>query len=387
LTSVSSGRPSRGAVPGRIARAALAAAVAVSCALATGTPAYADQTRDAQWYADTWKYDQLHAVSQGEGVTVAVVDTGVQAGHPDLTGSVLPGLDAWSPAKDGRQDSIGHGTAMASLIAGHGHGTDGRDGILGVAPKAKILPVGAYPPGAKDFTPNDLGTGIRWATDHGAQVICLALGGGSDPQIESGVKYALARGVILVAAVGNKPRAHSVNFPAAYQGVVAVSATDKSGTFAKDVSVSGFEVLLSAPGTNVISAALDNRYDTESGTSSSAALVAGVAALIKARYPELNGQQIYQRMKATAVDKGAAGHDEEYGYGVVDPLAALTKDVPVASASAGAPVTATPPADLGEETGTGKKILLSVLVIAGWLVVVGLIVGLVVYLVRRRRRR
>ncbi len=287
-------------------------------------PAFADGVRAAEWYATALRYDKLHAITEGDGVTVAVVDTGVDASHPDLRGNVLRGVDAWSPGRDGRTDNDGHGTAMATLIAGHGHGPGDGDGILGVAPRAKILPVGAFAPGSVTFSPADLAAGIRYAVDQGATVICLSITGGSDPRIEDSVRYARSRGATLVAAAGNKPRDHSLAFPAAYPGVIAVSATDRAGNFAGDVSISDFGVLLAAPGADVISAAPQGGYTTASGTSSAAALVAGVAALIQAKYPGLNGDGVYERLRATAVDKGPSGHDAEYGYGVINPLAALT---------------------------------------------------------------
>jgi type VII secretion-associated serine protease mycosin len=318
-------------------------------------------------------------------VTVAVIDTGVDAEHPDLRGSVLAGIDAWSPGRDGRRDTAGHGTAMAALIAGHGHGAGAGDGVLGVAPQAKILPVGAYPPGASTFSPADLAVGIRWAVDHGAQIVCLSITGGSDPAIGSAVAYALSKGATLVAAAGNKPRDQSLAFPAAYPGVIAVSAINRSGTFADDVSISDFGVLLSAPGADVTSAAPGGGYAAASGTSSAAALVAGAAALVKAKYPQLAGAQIYQRLKATAVDKGQPGHDEQYGYGVIDPLAALTRELPssTGAAASSAPVAA----GASEGHGTAVKVLLSALIIAGYALVAALVVWLVVRLVRRRRVR
>jgi type VII secretion-associated serine protease mycosin len=349
-------------------------------------PAHADSTRNAEWYATFLKFDRLHAISQGQGAIVAVIDTGVDASHPDLSGNVLPGLDGWSEHRDGRADTVGHGTAMASMIAGHGHGAGDASGVLGVAPRAKILPIGAYPPGTDDFSAADVGVAIRYAVDHGAQVICLAFGGSGDPEIEEAVEYAQSKGVPLVASAGNRPRDHSVVFPAAYTGVIAVSAVDRSGAFAADVSVSGFPVVLSAPGVGMVAAVPGGKYSTTDGTSNATALVAGIVALVKSVYPQLNGVQIYQRLTATAVDKGPPGHDDQYGYGVVDPLAALTRTLPGPSASASAAAAVPPPALAGGRS-TGTKVLLTVLLLAGYAVLLAGIVVLVIWLVRRRRRR
>ncbi len=362
--------------------------VVLCCPLLAAAPAFADATRDGQWYARTLRYEQLHAVSKGAGVTVAVIDTGVDASHPDLVDNVLPGLDGWSAQHDGRTDAARHGTGVAALIAGHGHGSGGRDGVLGIAPEAKILPVGAVPRGYDTFLPADLATGIRWAVDHGADVICMAIGGGSDPAIADSVSYALDHGVTLVAAAGNRPRDHSLTFPAAYPGVIAVSATGRSGEFAADVSVAAWGVLLSAPGVEMVSAAPGGGYATDSGTSYATALVAGAAALVRARWPQLTGAGVYQQLKATAVDGGQPGYDDQYGYGAIDPLGAVSRQPGTASAVAQPPPTgpaATP--DLAGGRSTGTKLLLSVLLIGGWLLVIAVLVLVVRWLVRRARRR
>ena len=140
--------------------------------LTTAAPARAETVRGYQWYLDTLRISQAHKLTKGGGVTVAVIDGGVDATHPDLRGQVLPGHGlGGDAAADGRRDSddIGHGTAMAGLIAGRG---GGEDRLLGIAPAAKILPVST---GAR-FEPGELPTAIRWAVAHGADVINLSLG-------------------------------------------------------------------------------------------------------------------------------------------------------------------------------------------------------------------
>src|SRR5262249_50134268 len=188
-------------------------------------------------------------------------------------------------------------------------------------------------------------------------VVCVAVGGGGDPAIAESVKYALSRGVTLVAAVGNRPRDHSLGYPAAYPGVIAVSATGRSGDFAADVSVDGYGVLLSAPGVDMVSAVPGGGDETASGTSFAPALVAGAAALVKARWPQLTGTQVYQQLKATAEDRGPQGYDYQYGYGALDPLAALTTPPVTSSANAEPPASspATSP-DLAGGRSTGMKV-------------------------------
>jgi type VII secretion-associated serine protease mycosin len=367
----------------------LVAALA-GCALATtvAAPARADATRDAQWHLGFLHATEAQRISQGEGVTVGLIDSGVDANHPDLQGTVLSGIDAWSANKDGRTDAAGHGTAMASLIAGHGHGQGGRDGVLGIAPKAKILPVGVQALGSETYTEVDLAAGIRWAVDHGAQILCLALSGSSDPLTEQAVKYADSKGVTVVAGVGNRPKSSVVGFPAGYPSVIAVSAIGRDGNFASSVSVSGREVSFAAPGVEITSArAVVGTYGVSNGTSDSTAIVVGVLALLKSKFPNLTKSQLYQRLKATAIDKGPPGHDEQYGWGVIDPLAALTKDLgdgagASATASPGDTSVAAPVA--GRSTAT--KVLLTAVAIVGFLSVLALSAAVVVWYFRRRRR-
>src|SRR5262249_40373784 len=160
------------------------------------TPAWARS--DEQWYLDFLDIPQAQAISQGEGVVVAVIDTGVDAQHPDLRGSVLAGTDLLNPpaSTDGKVDTDGHGTGMAGLIAAHGQ-------VLGVAPKARILPVRAFGSLVHFTIAAPVADGIDWAVDHGASVINLSWGTTSpDPNMTAAVRRALASNVVVVAAVG-----------------------------------------------------------------------------------------------------------------------------------------------------------------------------------------
>ncbi|MGH3728457.1 MAG: type VII secretion-associated serine protease mycosin [Micromonosporaceae bacterium] len=296
-------------------------------AVAVPAPASADAIRDQQWHLSFLKAQKLHAITEGHGVTVAVVDTGVDPKHPDLTGNVANGADFAPPAADGdgQLDTDGHGTAMASLIAGHGHGQGWRDGVLGLAPEATILPVRHQAANLRGQ--GDTSAAITWAVDHGADVINLSFVGAG---VEGAVSYALNRDVVVVAGAGNVANGDTtVKAPARYPGVIAVSGTDKEGRF-NDVSAKGPEVTVAAPAVDIMAASAGDGdpYSAGGGTSNSTALVSAAAALIRAKYPKLDAPNVIQRLIATADDKGPKGHDDKYGFGVIDPLKALTAKVP-----------------------------------------------------------
>jgi type VII secretion-associated serine protease mycosin len=346
----------------------LAAMVGV---LLPSTPAYADNVRDAQWHLAFLRVAEAQRLgNDGAGITVAVIDSGVDAAHPDLTGNVLAGADFVNPGGDARRDNDGHGTAMGGLIAAHGHGN--AVGALGIAPKAQILPIRVT--NLYDSIQGRAAQGITWAVQHGAKVICVALGGQDDLQLRQSVEQAQAVDVVLVAAAGNHPLDTKITYPAAYPGVIAAAAVDQQGNHA-DVSVAGPQVTLAAPGVDIVSPRLNGKYSQNIGTSDATAIIAGVAALVRAKYPNLSAAEVVHRLTATATDKGPAGRDDQYGYGIVNPVAALTADVPpltpgAAPTSTGLAPVATPPV-VAQPSRPNRAPLVIVLVVAGLLVVAG----------------
>jgi type VII secretion-associated serine protease mycosin len=364
-----------------VTRRRIQAVIAIASAITVllpCTPAHADAVRDAQWYLGFLRVLDAHKYSEGDGIMVGLVDTGVDAAHPDLTGNVLRGTDLIDAGGDGLRDEGGHGTAMAALIAGHGHGGGG---ILGVAPKAKILPARS-----SRAELNFLGResqGIDWVAQHGAKVISLSFSGGPTPQLEQAVEDAQAADIVVVAGVGNAPRQTTVGYSAAYPGVVAVAGVDRSGNHAA-VSAAGPEVMVAAPAVDVETAGPGGTYGKGTGTSEATAIVAGVAALVRAKYPQLSAAEVVHRLTATAIDKGTPGRDNEYGYGIVDPVAALTADVPPLQPSA-SPITTTPTTSAAAPPDTAPRRTAPVIAIAmiGLVIVAGGTIALVA-LARRR---
>ncbi|MET8825302.1 type VII secretion-associated serine protease mycosin [Streptomyces sp. NPDC004610] len=325
--------------PRTTGRAALVAVLtAVSVTLVPPTLAHADAIRAQQWALDAMRTDEAWQTTKGEGITVAVLDTGVDADHPDLVGNVLSGKDMVGfGATEGDRAWARHGTAMAGIIAGHGHGYQGEDGVLGIAPAAKILPVrviledgDSSRAEARETRGNALADGIRWAADQGADVINLSLGDDSDsahpePAEDEAVQYALKKGAVVVASAGNGgEKGDNISYPAAYPGVIAAAAVDKYGTRAS-FSTRRWYATVSAPGVDVVIADPDRKYYEGWGTSAAAAFVSGAVALVKSAHPGLTPAQIKKLLEDTARDAPVDGRDDSRGFGFVDPAAAITE--------------------------------------------------------------
>ncbi|MEU4576811.1 S8 family serine peptidase [Nonomuraea sp. ATR24] len=293
-----------------------------------------------QWVLDALNVEQAWNVTKGAGVTVAVIDSAVDTRVKELRGRVTVGPDMSSGSARPREVEPGeHGTAMAALIAGSGAG----DGFVGVAPEARVLSL----PLALDENPEDqiapplltdpgatespLARALRYATNHGAKVISMSIGNyGPHKSEREAVSYALGKGVVLVAAAGNDGQTSYTkdnetsywSFPAGYPGVIGVAAVDKTSKPAP-YSSDNLSVLVAAPGSGVPVVQRGSGYALSDGTSSAAALVAGVAALVKARYPDLRPEQVAQALATGARGRPAAGYDDRTGFGVVDAGAAL----------------------------------------------------------------
>lgn len=321
---------------GRVGRRLVVVAATLAAGLAAGavTPASA-QIEVPGWHLAVLHIGQAWQVTKGKGVTVAVVDSGVSADHAMLRGRVLPGAriadGSWLPRGKGWRDRRGHGTAVASAIAGNGSG-----GVFGAAPEAKILPVHVAVDGRRErpIVVSRAVRGIVWAVDHGADVINLSFGSLATEQggrrMAEAIAYAASKDVVVVASAGNEGTSH-VAYPSAFPGVISVGAvgSDKSLT---DESNHGKRVAVVAPGKAVYVA--DGRRIDRSGfadgTSVAAGIVSGVAALVRAQYPDLSAAEVTGRIVRTATDLGKEGRDNRFGFGMVDAGAAVTAQVPKA---------------------------------------------------------
>lgn len=287
----------------------------------------ADQVRDDQWQLDMLRASTAWRTSTGAGVVVAVIDSGVDDTHPDLAGRVLPGLDLVESSPTADPDPVGHGTTVAGLIAGR---HDDSSGAVGLAPDARILPVRVLDAENRYDDALIVANGVRWAVDNGARVINLSLGGGSaSPALAAALDYAFARDVVVVACTGNEsaPSSSTVWYPAREPGVIAVSGLDRDSEKLWSGAITGRETVLTAPATGLVGARPPNGYWQVQGTSFATPLVSATAALIRARFPEMPAGDVINRMLHTARDIGPAGQDDSFGYGLVDPVAALTTEV------------------------------------------------------------
>lgn len=314
----------------------LSVLLAGAVALVPPTAAHADGIRAKQWALDAMHTQQAWQTTKGAGVTVAVLDTGVENDHPDLVGNVLAGKDMIGfGAVRGQRPWARHGTAMAGIIAGHGHGVGNGDGVMGIAPEARILPVRVIledgDPArarARNTRGNALAEGIRWAADHGADVINLSLGDDSasaHPEAgeDDAVQYALRKGAVVVASAGNGgEKGDHISYPAAYPGVIAATAVDRFGTRAS-FSTRRWYATVAAPGDDVVIADPDHKYYEGWGTSAASAFVSGAVALVRAAHPGLTPAQIKRLLEDTARNAPAGGRDDSRGFGFVDPAAAL----------------------------------------------------------------
>jgi type VII secretion-associated serine protease mycosin len=326
-------------------RVVAASLLAAATSLVIATPANADRIRNDQWHLSFLNITRVHELSQGDGIVVAVIDTGIDAQHPDLSGNVVTGLDVVAGGSgNGWGDEDGHGTGMAGLIAAHGHGSGNAAGALGVATKAKILPI-RIDTGAGIGAGEALGLAVDKAVQRGAKIISLSITSTATSAYDA-IQRALKAGLIVVAGAGNRPDREFIGDPAAYPGVVAVGAVGKDGNVA-DISVRGTALSLAAPGVDVVSTSRHGKYRMGTGTSDSTALVAGAAAVVWSKYPLLTNVQVVDQLTRTATDKGAPGRDEEYGFGVVDIVKALSTPPVVASSTTAAAGNGLPPVPTG----------------------------------------
>ncbi|MFE6700812.1 type VII secretion-associated serine protease mycosin [Streptomyces sp. NPDC057718] len=296
-------------------------------------PAHADSMRSKQWHLDVMKADEMWASSTGEGVTVAVIDSGVDDSNPDLRGRVLQGKDLAGRAPGDEHtdiDTDGHGTGMAGLIAGTGERDRGK-GAFGLAPGAKILPI-RIPQEANNQAQwltafnSSASEAIRFAADSGAKVINISMAveqGSRD--LDESVAYALSKGSLVFAGVGNDAKkGNEALFPAATPGAVGVGAVGRDLARA-DFSQYGAQVDLAAPGEEMVHACGGGSGLCESsGTSDATAIASASAALIWSKHPDWTNNQVLRVMLNTAGGPvSGKKRSDGIGYGIVRPRIAL----------------------------------------------------------------
>ncbi len=281
----------------------------------------------AQYALGKLRLPQAHALSQGSGVTVAVIDSGIDAGHPELANTIADSFDALGA----REGPHVHGTGIAGAIVSHAR-------LMGSAPAARILAIRAFgtAPNGAESTSFVILKSLDFAASHGAQIVNMSFAGPRDPLVERAIAGSAAKGIVLVAASGNAGPKSPPLYPAANPNVIAVSATD-AGDRLFPASNSGSHIAVAAPGVDIFLPAPDGKYQVTSGTSFSAAYISGLAALMMERNPRLRPDDVRAILVQTARDLGLPGRDDLFGAGEADAFSAVTAVV-----SAAAPVAAAP---------------------------------------------
>jgi subtilisin family serine protease len=341
----------------RLIRRALATAV-VAISLVTPAAAVAappptapegalDLVRSREYWLDDYGIRAAWATTQGEGVTIAIIDTGIDSGVRELAGAVVGGADfSGLGASDGQEpvgpDGAEHATMVASLAAGRGTGSD--SGVIGSAPQASLLSLSIGFGADDEDSDQQIADAVRWAVDNGADVINMSLTRNTLEWPESwddAFLYAMQQDVVIVAAAGNRGSGTvEVGAPATMPGVLTVSGVDRNGSASWDASAQGITIAVAAPSEELVGVIPGGKYVTWSGTSGATPIVAGIVALVRASHPELDAANVINRVVSSARDVGPDGADFTYGFGLVDAAAAVGNDIPA--------VTENPMGDLAE---------------------------------------
>jgi membrane-anchored mycosin MYCP len=387
----------------RTALTGLLLAASWSASVVTGgSPASADQcvtTPDAAatnlWALHRLQPERAWPLTTGAGVTVAVIDSGVSAGIPALSGRVDSGPDLLDDGGSSMSDCSGHGSLVAGIIAGSPVGSDP---FHGVAPGARIMSIRQnvqLPGESPQGTTTGLAEAVRYAADHGAEVVNISSTSVvDDPALRTAVQYAQEKDVVVVAAAGNDDLGLSADhtattyYPAAYPGVLAVAGTDANDQRVDTSHVASY-VAIAAPGKDVVSTGPNGpgKYAVVTGTSFATPFVAGVAALVRAYRPTETAKQVIARLEATA--DPPPGGNAGIGAGIVDPYLAVTALLPAengvsqTSAPAVRPAALPTAAPVAARGGVGPAVLGAVAALG----VIGAVLGMGLWLPRGRARR
>jgi len=319
-------------IPDRRSVATVARALEADRIVASAQPNYlfalqedeakpASEGDPAQYELAKLHLPQAHMLAKGDNVLVAVIDSGIDAAHPELSGAIAQSYDTLSVP----MAPHAHGTAIAGLIAAHGK-------LMGAAPAARILAIRAFSGtgGSAEGTTFNILKGLDWAAANGARVINMSFAGPDDPALHRSLAAAHKKGIVLVAAAGNAGAKSPPLYPAADPNVIAVSATDADDKLFQQ-SNRGHHIAVAAPGAEILVAIPDKQYTVSSGTSYSAAEVSGIIALMLERRHDLTPDKVRDILLATARDLGPKGRDVMFGAGLADAYRALkAEDVPIA---------------------------------------------------------
>ena len=268
----------------------------------------------SQYVVTKLQLAKVHQTATGSNVLIAVIDSEIDSSHPDLAGALVERFDAV-----GHPDRPhAHGTGMTGAIVAHRR-------LMGVAPAAKVLAVHAFSPDATESAQTTTGhviAGLEWAINKGARVVNMSFAGPYDPLLQLAMKNAHDRGVVLIAAAGNLGRQSPPLYPAADPNVIAVTAVDQNDTLLASAS-RGPHIALAAPGVKIVEPAPNAAYQLTSGTSVAAAHVSGIAALMIERNPALTPDSVHEILTASAKPLTANGRDDQFGWGLADPVRAL----------------------------------------------------------------
>ncbi len=282
----------------------------------------------AQYANAILRLPEAHTLAHGANVVVAVIDSGIDVKHPELTGAIADAFDALG-SKEGPHV---HGTGVAGAIVSHAR-------LMGSAPAARILAIRAFGPAANGAESSSFVVlkGLDYAAAHGAQIVNMSFAGPKDALIDRAIAAVAAKGIVMVAAGGNAGPKSPPLYPAANPAVIAVSATDAHDKLFA-ASNRGSYIAVAAPGVDIFLPAPDGKYQMISGTSFSAAYISGIVALMLERNPSLKAGELRAALTQTARDLGASGRDDQFGAGEADAFAAVsavvTASAPVAAVSA-----------------------------------------------------
>ncbi|MFV0320736.1 MAG: S8 family serine peptidase [Microbacterium sp.] len=329
-----------------VAAATLVLALSASPALAASAPAAPvqapedanDPIREREYWLDDYGVRDAWQITRGEGVTIAIIDTGIAKGPVEFDGAVAGGTDVSGLGSADGRTPVGaidrdHGTWVASLAASRGTG-DGT-GMVGVAPEAELLSISVgFGASATRSVADQIADAMRWAVDNGADIINMSLTTNTpdwDESWDSAFRYAFDHDVVVVVAAGNRGNGTTrVGAPATIPGVLTVGGVDPAGKASVEASTQGITIGVSAPSEELLGVSPDGRIVQWRGTSGAAPIVAGIAALVRAAHPDLNANNVINRIVATATPVAGATQprDALYGYGLVDAARAVSASVP-----------------------------------------------------------